>query len=96
MFAILLLPVFGDFLDIIGIIACLVMFRWIGIISLLELVPGADVLPIFMITWLIWYFLKKAKKVEQERLHKTRVHSLGIVLGNFFHFAFFKCEDSDF
>ena len=58
---ILLLPMVGDFLDIVGIIACLVMFRWVGIISLLELIPGADIFPIFIITWLVWYFLKKKK-----------------------------------
>ncbi|MFQ5836789.1 MAG: hypothetical protein ACE5HG_02935, partial [Candidatus Bathyarchaeia archaeon] len=59
--AILLLPGVGDFLDIVGILACLVMFRWVGIVSLFELVPGADILPIFIITWLIWYFLKKRR-----------------------------------
>ena len=69
--AVLLLPVVGDVLDVVGIIACLVMFRWIGIVSLFELVPGADILPIFIITWLVWYFLKKQKKKEeQERLQK--------------------------
>ncbi len=68
---ILLLPRLGDFLDIVGIIACLVMFRWVGIISLVELVPGADILPIFIIAWLVWYFLKKRrKKEEQERPQK--------------------------
>jgi hypothetical protein len=68
---ILLLPMVGDFLDIIGIIACLAMFRWVGIISFLELIPGADILPIFIITWLVWYFLKKrGKREEQERLQK--------------------------
>jgi len=63
---ILLLPSVGDFLDIVGIIACLVMFRWVGIVSLLELVPGADIFPIFIITWLIWYFFKKRRKKEEE------------------------------
>ena len=62
MVAILLLPLLGDFLDIFGIVACLAMFRWVGIVSLFELVPGADILPIFIITWLIWYFLKKRRK----------------------------------
>lgn len=62
MVTILLLPVVGDLLDIVGIIVCLAMFRWVGIISLFELVPGADIFPIFIITWLIWYFLRKAKK----------------------------------
>jgi len=66
----LLLPVVGDVLDLVGIIACFVMFRWIGIVSLFELVPGADIFPIFIITWLLWYFVKKQKKEEQERLRK--------------------------
>jgi len=68
--AVLLLPVVGDVLDLVGIIACFVMFRWIGIVSLFELVPGADIFPIFIITWLLWYFVKKQKKEEQERLRK--------------------------
>ena len=59
---VLILPVVGDLLDVVGIIACLAMFRWIGIVSLFELVPGADIFPIFIITWLVWYFLKKRKK----------------------------------
>ena len=71
MAAVLMMPVIGDMLDIVGIVACLLMFRWIGVVSLFELVPGADVLPIFIITWLAWYLLKKARKVEQERLHRT-------------------------
>ena len=70
MAAILIMPVIGDMLDIAGIASCLLMFRWIGIVSLFELVPGADILPIFIITWLAWYLLKKAKKVEQEKLPK--------------------------
>jgi hypothetical protein len=65
MITILLLPTVGDFLDIVGIIACLAMFRWVGIVSLFELVPGADVLPIFIMTWLIWYLLKKLRKKPQ-------------------------------
>jgi hypothetical protein len=58
---ILTLPVAGDILDLVGLIACFVMFRWVAVISLLELVPGADIFPIFLLTWLIWYVLKKQK-----------------------------------
>ncbi len=69
--AILLIPVVGDMLDVVGIIACFVMFRWVGLISFFELVPGADIFPIFIITWLIWYFLKKrSEKEKEERLQK--------------------------
>lgn len=65
MAAVLMMPVMGDLLDVAGIVACLLMFRWIGIVSLFELVPGADVFPIFIITWLVWYFIKKT---QQERV----------------------------
>lgn len=63
MFAILLLPLVGDFLDIIGIVACFAMFRLIGIVSLFELVPGIDILPTFIITWVIWYLVRKRKEL---------------------------------
>ena len=58
---VLTMPVVGDVFDVVGILVCFVMFRWIGLVSLVELVPGADVLPIFIITWLMWYFLRKQK-----------------------------------
>lgn len=61
-FAILLLPTVGDFLDIAGILACFIMFRWTGVVSLIELIPGADIFPIFIITWGIWYYLRKSRK----------------------------------
>jgi hypothetical protein len=70
--AILLLPRVGDFLDIVGIIACLVMFRWVGIMSFLELIPGADIFPIFIITWLVWYLLKKQREKEKRESQKKR------------------------
>ena len=57
--AVLTLPLIGDSFDVIGIVFCLLIFRWIGFVSLLELLPGADVLPVFIITWIIWYFSKK-------------------------------------
>ncbi len=59
MLAILLLPLFGDILDIAGIFASVLMFGWVGLVTLIELVPGADILPIFIITWIIWYITKK-------------------------------------
>ena len=59
--AILLVPIFGDILDIAGIFGSLLMFGWFGFISILELIPGMDILPIFIITWTIWYLTKKRK-----------------------------------
>jgi len=67
---ILILPVVGDIMDVAGIVSCIYLFRWIGILTLLELVPGADILPIYIITWLIWYFTKKweeSRKIEKLR-----------------------------
>lgn len=58
---VLMMPLIGDVFDVFGILVCLFMFRWIGLLSLIELLPGADVLPIFIITWLVWYFVKKQK-----------------------------------
>ena len=69
MAAVLMMPMMGDILDIAGIVICLLTFHWIGVISLFELVPGADILPIFIITWLAWYFVKKMKK-ESKRIEK--------------------------
>jgi len=88
--AVLLLPVVGDMLDVVGIIACLAIFRWTGIVSLFELVPGADILPIFIITWLAWYFLKKQERRTKKTAEKwfrswgNTVHRFFARTSNFF------------
>ena len=48
-------PVYGDILDFAGIVFCVLFFNWIGGITLLELIPGLDIVPIYSITWLTWY-----------------------------------------
>lgn len=58
-FPLLLIPVAGDLVDIIGLSLCIYFFNWIGLISVLELIPGLDSFPIFTATWLIWYVLKR-------------------------------------
>jgi hypothetical protein len=70
--AVLTMPLIGDLFDVFGILVCLLMFRWIGLVSLMELLPGADVLPIYIITWLIWYFLKK-QKITHMSSHRVGV-----------------------
>ena len=50
----LLLPIIGDLYDFIGLAVCFYMFRWIGLLAILELIPGFDILPINVFTWLIW------------------------------------------
>ena len=65
--AVLMLPLIGDVFDLVGILVCVFMFNWIGLVSLTELLPGADILPIFIITWLLWYFLKKQDRAKRNR-----------------------------
>ena len=58
---ILMAPLMGDIPDLAGIAFCVFFFGWVGFVSLVELVPGLDVLPNFTITWLIWYLMKREK-----------------------------------
>jgi len=69
---ILVMPVVGDFFDILGTIACLLMFRLVGIISLIEFIPGADIFPIFIITWMVWYYLKKRRERESRETQQKK------------------------
>lgn len=55
----LMAPFVGDILDFAGVVFCVLFFGWIGSISLLELIPGLDVIPIFIITWLVWFIFKR-------------------------------------
>lgn len=73
MVAVLAVPVIGDVLDVAGIVACLLMFRWIGVVSVFELVPGADIFPIFVITWVLWYFFARKRRRATQR---TRIRTL--------------------
>ena len=65
----LMTPIIGDFLDFAGSVFCVMFFGWIGFISLIELIPGLDVLPFFTVAWLVWYLSKRRRdrvRVEQE------------------------------
>jgi hypothetical protein len=53
----LLQPIIGDLLDIIGLVICLYFFRWFGLLAVLELVPGFDVLPIVTVAWFLWFII---------------------------------------
>jgi len=52
-------PLVRGLLDLAGAVFCVVFFRWVGFLSLLELIPGLDVLPLFTVTWLVWYLLNR-------------------------------------
>ena len=60
--AVLMLPLVGDLFDVVGILGSVFLFRWVGLVSLVELAPHADVFPSFIVTWLLWYLLKKNRK----------------------------------
>jgi len=61
-FPVLMLPLIGDLFDLVGIATCLVLFRVVGLIALLELVPGLDILPMNTITWFVWLVLKRQRE----------------------------------
>jgi len=63
--SILLLPLVGDIIDLGGIIFSLYYFKWIGLLTLLELVPGGDLLPLYIIAWLAWYSLRKLEETRR-------------------------------
>ena len=53
----LLQPIVGDMFDIIGLATCIYFFRWLGLVAILELVPGFDVVPVNTLTWIIWFII---------------------------------------
>jgi hypothetical protein len=64
----LLTPYIGDIIDFIGGVFCVISFGWLGFVALLEFIPGLDVLPVYTITWLLWYLIKKRKmKINLEK-----------------------------
>jgi len=70
-FPILLGPIIGDVLDLIGATVGFILFGWIGVINLLELIPFADYIPLFIISWIVWFYLKrKRERRELERIKK--------------------------
>jgi len=73
-FPLLMIPVAGDLFDIVGLSFCIYFFNWIGLIAVLELIPGFDVLPIFTVTWLTWYILKRrqARMKQDDELEGWR------------------------
>jgi len=70
----LLSPIYGDLWDFVGFVFCVIYFGITGVISLLELFPGLDVIPIFTITWLIWFFYRRYKMRREldSKLEKWR------------------------
>ncbi len=58
-------PILGDILDIAGIIFVFMFFNYIGALSILELIPGSDVIPVYTVTWITWYLIVSRKRKKQ-------------------------------
>jgi hypothetical protein len=61
-------PIYGDMIDLIGIAFVFIYFNWYGAISMLELIPGFDVLPLYTITWITWYI--QSSSVQKKQLNE--------------------------
>ena len=68
---ILMLPLIGDVFDFVGIAVCLYLFRVLGLVSLLELVPGLDILPINSVTWFIWLILRRQRESATKNFSRS-------------------------
>jgi len=62
---VLMLPLIGDLFDIVGLATCLYLFRLVGLIALLELVPGFDFLPLNTIAWFVWLIIKRQSEAVE-------------------------------
>jgi hypothetical protein len=66
LFPLLMMPVAGDPLDLLGITLSVFFFKWIGVITFLELIPGLDTLPIFTFAWFLWYLMKRRREGKRQ------------------------------
>jgi hypothetical protein len=67
-FPLSLTPLYGNIIDFIGLIFTAIYFKWIGSITLFELIPGFDVFPFFTVSWVVWYTFRRRKL--NKRLNK--------------------------
>jgi len=65
---ILSLPLIGDVFDIVGVATSLYFYGWTGLVSALELVPGLDLLPLNVLTWVIWIIIKRQREATERLL----------------------------
>lgn len=66
---VMMAPLYGDVIDLVGLAFVLIFFSWYGMISVLELIPGFDILPLYTITWLTWYLQSgsvRKKRIQEE------------------------------
>lgn len=58
-------PIYGDIIDFTGIVFVFIFFNYYGALSILELIPGFDILPLFTLSWLTWYLQSSSLKKKQ-------------------------------
>ena len=58
-------PIYGDIIDFTGIVFVFIFFNYYGAFSILELIPGFDILPLFTLSWLTWYLQSSRLKKKQ-------------------------------
>jgi len=67
---VLMLPLIGDLIDIVGVATAIYLYREVGLLALLELVPGLDFLPMNTVAWLVWLLLKRQREAVEGLLGK--------------------------
>jgi hypothetical protein len=67
-------PFIGDIVDLMGIIYAFLHFGVMAALTLIELIPGLDLIPVFSITWFAWYIYRKriVRVVGNKELEKWR------------------------
>ncbi len=65
---ILSLPLIGDIFDIVGLATSLYLYGWTGLVAALELVPGLDLLPLNVLTWVVWIIIKRQREATERLL----------------------------
>ena len=62
---VLMLPLISSLYALIGLATSLYLYRGVGIIAALDLIPGLDILPINTITWFVWLILKRQREATE-------------------------------
>ena len=68
----LLSSIVGDFFSIISLATTIYMFGLLGLIEILDFIPGFDLLPMATITWLAWTMRKRWDSISKTTEDNSR------------------------
>lgn len=68
---ILLLPIIGTLYAIVGVSTSLYLYGWVGLIAMLDLIPGLNLLPMNTVTWAVWLIAKRQRETTERLLGET-------------------------